>query len=163
MKQTLVKLEWDSIFFNFNVGKISGAIENSNDLEDVENLILKNDIFLTYFSVQQVLPAFAFESKKLDFCLVDKKTTYSKNINPNLEINLSISSIDSTTPEKKLIDLAIQSGKYSRFNIDFKVGKEKFEKMYSLLMKNSINKTIAKDVFVYNEQSEIAGFVTMGG
>ena len=62
----------------------------------------------------------------------------------------------------KLIDLSIQSGIYSRFNIDKKIGKEKFQQLYTLWMVNSINLKIAKDVLVYTEMKDLAGFVTLG-
>jgi dTDP-4-amino-4,6-dideoxy-D-galactose acyltransferase len=162
MKETFMKLVWDSEFFDFNVGKIFGSINNMVDFKNIENIIYENDFLLSYYSVPEELPAFVLENDTLDFCLVDKKTTYVKEINPNLEINSSISFIDNNIPEEKLINLAIQSGKYSRFNVDTKIGKDKFEELYGLLMKNSINHTIAKEVFVFKVDNEIAGFVTLG-
>jgi len=162
MKQIFLKLDWDSNFFNFNVGRITGLIKEKQDIQNVEFLIEENKNKLSYYSTSKELPTFVFESKKLDIVLVDKKTTYSKSINSDLEINKSISTIDNKTPEEKLIDLAIQSGIYSRFNVDKKIGKEKFEEMYGLWMINSINHKIAKEVFIFTENEDIAGFVTLG-
>ena len=95
--------------------------------------------------------------------LADKKTTYLKKINTGLSFPESITSIDENTPFKdKLIDLAIQSGIYSRFNVDERIGKEKFEKMYALWMINSLNRKIAKEVLVFSENNDLSGFVTLG-
>jgi dTDP-4-amino-4,6-dideoxy-D-galactose acyltransferase len=65
-------------------------------------------------------------------------------------------------PNKKLIDLAIESGIYSRFNVDPKIGRKKFEELYTRWIIKSVSKEIADDVLVYKIGGEIAGFVTVG-
>jgi dTDP-4-amino-4,6-dideoxy-D-galactose acyltransferase len=163
MKQTLLKLDWDSDFFKFNVGRIEGLIQKEEDIRNVEFLIEENKIKLSYYSTFSELPSHILKSKKLDIVLVDKKTTYTKNIDANLKIHNSITSIEQNTHHKdKLINLAIQSGIYSRFNIDERIGKEKFEEMYRLWMINSLSRKIAKEVLVFIENNELAGFVTLG-
>jgi dTDP-4-amino-4,6-dideoxy-D-galactose acyltransferase len=162
MKQTLIKLDWDSDFFNFSVGRIEGLIEKEQDIRNIEFLIEENNTELSYYSTSNELPSYVFESKKFDIVLVDKKTTYTKSINSDLVIHNSISSIEQNTSKDKLINLSIQSGIYSRFNIDKRIGKEKFEKMYALWMINSINRKIAKEVLVFTENNNLAGFVSLG-
>ena len=88
-----------------------------------------------------------------------------KDINTGLSFHNSIKSIDSslsTTLQEKLIEQAVQSGIYSRFNVDKKIGKEKYEEMYTLWMLNSLNHTIAKEVLVLLEQNDLKGFITLG-
>lgn len=36
MKQTLIALDWDSDFFNFNIGRIEGLIEKEYDIRSIE-------------------------------------------------------------------------------------------------------------------------------
>lgn len=94
---------------------------------------------------------------------MDKKTTYTKSINSDLIIHKSISSIEQNTSYKdKLINLSIQRGIYSRFNIDKRIGKDKFEKMYALWMINSKNCKFAKEVLIFTNNNDLAGFVTLG-
>jgi dTDP-4-amino-4,6-dideoxy-D-galactose acyltransferase len=163
MKQTLQKLDWDSAFFNFNVGRINGLIQNEEDITDVDSLIIKNDMHLSYYSTTKELPSSINTSVNFDIVLVDKKTTYAKKIISGLSFHESITSVDENTPFKnKLIDLAIQSGVYSRFNVDERIGKEKFEEMYALWMINSLNRQIAKEVLVVSENNDLSGFVTLG-
>jgi len=163
MKQTLLKLDWDSDFFNFDVGRIEGLIQKEQDIRNIEFLIEENNIELSYYSTSNELPSYIFESKKFDIVLVDKKITYAKSINSDLGIHKSITSIEQNTFHKdKLIDLSIQSGIYSRFNVDRRIDKEKFEEMYALWMINSINHKIAKEVLVFTENNDLAGFVTLG-
>ena len=161
MKLTYYKLNWDSDFFKFNVGKITGSIVAIQDLEIIENLIENNNSRLTYFSSLEEIPSFVFKSQRFDISLVDKKTTFTKKINPNLDIDPSISIVDTNISREKLIELSIQSGIYSRFKIDKRIGKNKFEEMYSLWMINSLNKKIAKEVLIYIEENALAGFVTL--
>jgi dTDP-4-amino-4,6-dideoxy-D-galactose acyltransferase len=145
------------------VGKFKGLIENEQDLRSIELLIEKQNTKLSYYATPNKLPANLLESKNLNIVLVDKKTTYVKNINPNLKIHTSISTIDKkTTKIDRLINLSIQSGIYSRFNVDKNIGKDKFEKMYTLWIKNSISRTKAKEVLAFSANNESAGFVTLG-
>lgn len=160
MKQIFLKLNWDSNFFNFIVGKITGPINKKQDIINVDYLIQKNKSKLSYYSSHIELAT--FEIKNLNIILVDKKITYVKVINPNLEINKSISTLGNIPPNEKLINLAIQSGIYSRFKVDKNISKDKFEEMYRLWMINSLSRKIANEVFAFNENNEIAGFVTLG-
>lgn len=162
MNQKFSKLDWDSNFFDFNVGRITGSIKNEQDLQNVETLIAENNTKLCYYSTDKELPELIFKSKRLDFILVDRRTTYSKVINSDLEINKSISTNHDRISVDKLIELAIQSGINSRFNVDKKIGKEKYEEMHRLWMINSLNHKIAKEVFGLTVNKNIAGFVTLG-
>src|SRR5690606_27723077 len=54
------------------------------------------------------------------------------------------------------------SGVYSRFKVDERIEKDKFEEMYALWMTNSLNRTIAHEVLVFLENSVPSGFVTLG-
>jgi dTDP-4-amino-4,6-dideoxy-D-galactose acyltransferase len=162
-QQKLTKLEWDSNFFDFNVARIEGLAENEIDAQNIEHLITQSDTKLSYYSSFTELPQAAIEGFKYDVQLVDKKTTYSKRINSDLTSNKSIFSVDENTVHKaKLIDLAIQSGVYSRFNVDKKIDNLKFKELYGLWMTNSLSRKIAKEVIVFEEEDLLAGFVTLG-
>ena len=163
MEQRLLKLDWDSDFFSYNVSRIEGLLLEKQDIKNIEYLMNKNEIELSYYSTSRELSPYIYEISELDIVLVDKKTTYIKEINPDLEIDKSITSIDQNTIYKeKLIDLAIQSGIYSRFNVDKRIGKDKFEEMYALWMINSLNRKIAKEVLVFSKNNDLSGFVTLG-
>lgn len=163
MEITFTKLDWDSDFFDFNVGRIYGEIQSEQDIKNIEGIIGDNNAKLTYYSSLEELPPFAFESDKFELTLVDRKTSYFKAINKNLSIHNSIKSLDSSTPfTDKLIELALQSGIYSRFNVDKKIGKEKYEELYSTWITKSLNRSFAKEVLVLLEDNELKGFVTLG-
>ncbi len=84
-----------------------------------------------------------------------------KNIIANNVENNFIESYKEKSPDTELIKLAIQSGIYSRFNVDEKIGKQKFEELYSLLLINSLKKEIAQEVLLISNETKITGFVTL--
>ena len=162
MSFTLNKLAWDSDFFDFSVGKIEGTLKNNSDLMLLESLTKSNGILLCYYSATQEIPSSFHKSKRLEFALVDKKVTYRKKINLKIgEMGPYVSAVNELENIKKLEDLAIQSGVYSRFNVDKRIEREKFEELYRLWMRNSINRTIAKEVLVYTIKGNIAGSVSL--
>jgi hypothetical protein len=55
MKQTLRFLDWDSEFFNCNVGRIEGQLISAFDMKNIEYLINKNNIELSYYSTSKEL------------------------------------------------------------------------------------------------------------
>lgn len=61
-----------------------------------------------------------------------------------------------------MINLAIQSGVFSRFNIDKMIGRDKFEELYRIWIIKSVNREIANEVIVYNHNDDIAGYLTIG-
>jgi dTDP-4-amino-4,6-dideoxy-D-galactose acyltransferase len=160
MKQTFLKLDWDSDFFHFNVCNLNSLISNYEDLKAVDTIMDNGKFKLAYYSSVEALNLYSIES--LEIKLVDKKTTYVKKISCSLIAHPLIFSYESIFPSSKLIDLAIQCGIYSRFNVDKNIGKEKFEELYTLWIIKSVKKEIAKEVIVYMHDSDIAGYLTIG-
>ncbi len=164
MQQTFTRLAWDSDFFEFEVGRLSGFIEQEQDIRSIESLILENKSRLTYYSSPKAIAPNLVNNNALEFALVDKKTTYCKAISPRVDSDNRVISIINPTAkiEEKLIGLALQSGIYSRFKVDKKIGQEKFEALYRLWMLKSISREIAQDLLAFVEQGEVAGFVSLG-
>jgi len=160
MKQEILKLEWDSEFFNFNVGKINQSILSQNDLKSIAELMFLGNFKLAYYSSKHELNIENNTSLEIKF--VDKKTTFVKKVNPKLKAHASIFTYNEKIPTDKLVKLAIQSGVYSRFNVDTKIGRDKFEELYRIWVTKSVEREIAKDVIVYVHDNETAGYLTIG-
>ncbi len=160
MKQTLLKLDWDSDFFRFNICRIQGSIRNIEDLRAVDLKMNESKFELAYYSSVEELKIDNIDS--LEISLVDKKTTYVKKTNNALKAHPLIHSYISDFPSSKVINLAIQSGVYSRFNVDKKIGRDKFEELYKLWVIKSVKREIANEVIVYNHNDDIAGYLTIG-
>ncbi|MBL4710299.1 MAG: GNAT family N-acetyltransferase [Flavobacteriales bacterium] len=161
MELNFEKLIWDSEFFNMKIGRVNGDLENENDIKKIESLLADNEVDLSYFSTQKEISQLISSSKRYEFKLVDKKTTYFREMYSENELSADLSSYSSKTSNSKLDNLAIQSGVFSRFNVDKKIEKQKFEELYKLWISKSLTREIAKEVLVYKMENEIVGFVTL--
>ena len=159
MKQQLLKLDWDSDFFHFNVCRIEGLIENHEDARAIDCMMEAGNFKLAYYASSKEL--FLEPTHTLEIKLVDKKTKYIKEVGSTAKYYPSISSYEYDYPNGILLDLAVQSGIYSRFNIDKKIGQAKFEELYKLWVIKSVRKELAKEVFVHRLHNDITGFVTV--
>ena len=90
---------------------------------------------------------------------MDVQKSLSKREDPDPRICSYPRSISSS----ELIELAIQSGEYSRFALDPRIPKNKFEKLYTLWINRAVAGEIAEEVLVIKESGEIIGFVTLSG
>lgn len=154
----LKKLEWDSDFFGFGVARL----DYSNELNLEESL--KNSLQNPHHLVYVFSPDPIKEKQNLTTLdtmgvkLIFKKKLVSKSV----KLHSNIVSYPNEIVSEKLLDLAYQSGIYSRFKLDPKMPKGSFEKLYQLWIKGSVERSIAKEVYVYKVGAEIAGMLTLG-
>lgn len=152
-------LKWDTDFFNFKVSEIRTNNISEMELKIILNLLKKEGYVLIYLFLNKKF------DKKLSaykMKLVDRKIIYTKKILKNdLEIS-HIIKYELNYPSQDLINLAIESGIHSRFNIDENIEKEKYQELYKQWIINSVNKKIAKEVLIYLEEGKTAGMVTLG-
>lgn len=163
MKKRYDILAWDSNFFGYKVGRINDLPVTKDDLSHFIKNIKQDNLELAYFSSSKaqinILNSFATH---FDIKLVDTKVTYHKVLKNNPVTDKNIVAYTKDYPEEKLLNLAVESGVYSRFNVDKNIASSKFEALYQTWMINSVNKKIAKEVLVCYIKDEIAGFVTLG-
>lgn len=105
--------------------------------------------------------------------LVDWKTTYLLKLrnldgsnlcrNAYHSQSFKIRSMRGSTVSRALLDLAIASGSFSRFKVDEKIPVSGYHGMFEAWMKNSLNGSVADEVFVAydNYTEEEIGFVTV--
>lgn len=156
-------LDWDSNFFGYKVCKVKIEIEEAGDLDSVLEKMVSEQCTLAYYLSKNMISTILKQSPVLNIVLVDRKTVFIKTINANGNLsNKSVSIYTDEVPNQALLQLAVQAGKYSRFFIDKKIGEEKAAELYELWMINSVNKSIAKEILVYNESNNPVGFVTLG-
>lgn len=151
-------LPWDSGFFKFKVARIKENVSLALD-NPVLNGLFENNINLVYYSSPNQLKV--FENRCYTISLVDKKITYAKEVSSR-QHNSKVVAYNQSYPDEKLVNLAISSGVYSRFNTDKRIRRESFETLYTLWITKSVSKEIAEEVLVYKEDNEIQGFVTVG-
>lgn len=163
MTNSLEIATWDSDFFGYPIGKVRAKQIPADSLQEIKIHSAANGIKLLYLfadpsdqvSNQSALAAGAE--------LADQKVIYFIRTNeitvPQTDDHIELYS--SPVPNSKLIDLSIQSGLYSRYKLDKNFKNQEFERLYTAWIENSVNKKIADFTFVYRENSEILGFITM--
>lgn len=154
----LTRLEWDSSFFRFNVGKVLSAgekVECSHALDAMK----REGFDLAYWPSPQSLPA-CFNR----FFIVNQ-TTFEKPIaesfSQSKESEFRVEIYPQTLANDELKQLAFIAGWSSRFRIDPRIPNERFEELYATWINRSCLREIADSVLVAIAQNELAGFVTL--
>lgn len=147
----LKKLEWDSNFFNLNVGELKN---HGND-----QLISTGDFDLIYL-VQKQDDLVKFKGFTQTY--VDYKLTFIKEIRKHTANGISTKCFSSPTESEfvELCALALLSGQYSRFKCDPKFDQSYFEKLYIQWVKNSVCDEVSKGLFYIKVDGFTVGFVT---
>ncbi len=147
------KIEWDSNFFELQIGE--KIIENHNiiDLEidgfDLLYIKSQNEIDLEFTNYKNT-----FSDQIIIFqrdCSEIKQTVQSQNIVPFSKTNFAIS---------ELYNLGYESGKFSRFKMDKNFDNQKFQKLYRLWIDNSLNGLMADELMVYCQNDKLTGFLS---
>jgi dTDP-4-amino-4,6-dideoxy-D-galactose acyltransferase len=144
-------LEWDSSFFNRRIG----LLDLNNGSPNFEDL---NDWDLVYIMSDE---DFTLDINKFNRTYCETKVVFSKMIIECKEpIDENISVAEKNDNKRQIYNLALESGKFSRFNLDENFKRREFKKLYYKWVDNSFNKEFADAVLVYKFENEIIGFVT---
>jgi dTDP-4-amino-4,6-dideoxy-D-galactose acyltransferase len=151
------RLEWDSKFWGIETGRFDLKQEFliPNNLNKFEFVYIFSDRLLN----QEELHQFGGQIH-----LADEKRVYLKRLNNEIVLpnsNIVSFSVERAIP-KRLYDLAIQSGHYSRFSLDPNLPKEGFKQLYLTWLERSVSRAIADEVLVFENDNIIRGFITLG-
>ncbi|MBJ6749697.1 GNAT family N-acetyltransferase [Geomonas anaerohicana] len=160
-------LDWDTGFFGFKVARILPERLQSAQLQTALAELEREGVTLAYWacdpddlgSQQAALQSGGFlADRKVTYC-IDAATMRDRGIPPSgSSVERYVDEV--TTPE--LEELALQAGVYSRFRIDPRMPREKFEELYRIWIRNSVNGRIADQVLVARDAGKIVGMVTVG-
>jgi len=151
------KLVWDSNFFGFRVGRVEIQTEDeSRALASQKKLLMKDYDLIYVFSNHGLF--FADSDAKL----VDEKKVYTISDNFCLEEDSNVVFWDKEWGvTKDLLSLALVSGGYSRFKLDERFPSGSYERLYSIWIEQSVNHSIATEVFCYMVDNTPKGLVTL--
>lgn len=145
------QLAWDSDFFKKKIGKIS------IDFEITDFSLLDEpgcEILYIFSKARQPL----LEQK--GFAVLDTKVNYFKKGNTLFKSDVEDIISYHGDINDRLIKLALQSGWKSRFKMDANLN-NKFEEMYFMWLKKSLDRTSADDFFVAMDNVKVVGFVSV--
>lgn len=148
-------LKWDSRFFNLKIGKINNLSQAplTDELQKYDLVYIES---LNAGKLNKKLAA------HFHIVFTDKKTIYLKSVDKNPEKpDKNISTYPFKTANKKLTDIAVQSGAYSRFKLDTHFKKDDYKKLYIKWIHNSVAKKSADAVLIYGPAKNPEGFITL--
>lgn len=162
----VVYLPFDSDLFGIKVGqlRLGDNIPLPSEVNASLQAAERNGYKLVYIKYNvahalQVddLPAAVYE---------DVKVTFGINLHPTLMVEGNTDGIKpleqaGTQHADQLLHLAFVSGEYSRFKLDPLFPTDAFSKLYTIWLEKSLNKQIADVVYVFEENGQILGFVTV--
>lgn len=148
----IIRLEWDSEFFGYEVGYYL----TNDGLIPLESELKQSGFRLIYIMSQNKLRYTYID-------LMDEKAFLNCEINSN---NLTLKK--STVPfnskihsKQELLELNLKSGIFSRFYIDKNFSNSEYEKLYNKWMIKCIEDNDNFKILIKCINSEIAGFVAL--
>ena len=146
------KATWDTDFFGYNVGTLD--VSNGEEVDKI--LTASNDFRLIYIMADQ--PIETTQSKLVDIkVMLTRNLEHEKSYSECNELEIFDKEIDSF---EDLENLALQSGVYSRFNLDSNFVNYEYERMYKAWLAKSIQDS-SIDVLIKKISGKIVGFVTL--
>jgi dTDP-4-amino-4,6-dideoxy-D-galactose acyltransferase len=157
----IMPLDWDSKQLGVQTAKITATSLSLPELQNALDAAKLQNIKLLYWVVDQHEAGSIDAAKKLNGILTDHKVTYLMDLT-KADLSPSVESYQSTTPSDELIHLAYESGNYSRFRADPNLTEEQFQQIYKTWITNSVNRSIAEEVLVINDNNKLSGMITLG-
>ncbi len=154
MNNFIEKLDWDSHFFGFKVGRIKlQTLEQPLDLEQMG----QSDYRLIYVFSEESLDLNAFYSQRINYQKKLKLTPEKKEFvgEKHPAINLATSS---DIEQKEIQDLALIAGKYSRFSLDPMFPEGTTNSMYKAWLSQAMENSTHK-IAIYKEEEQLKGFI----
>lgn len=157
-------LNWDSTVLGVKVAKITAEQLSLEKLGAVLSALKQQNIQLVYWCIDpdDIVSQAAAEAQH--GFLVDEKITYTVNLLPFKETlqHRTWDDYEQQQATPDLVELALESGKFSRFIQDPKMGYERFKNLYTQWINNSCNQTIAEGVIIIRGPDGLAGMATVG-
>ena len=161
-------LEWDSNFFGFPVARILGPKISADALLKAVLDLKSRGIALIYWASHEIKPSPTIA--QLNGHLADIKTTFCLDLtDPNTAARIAVDSpgtnivpFDPTMSMSEAEALAVQSGEYSRFALDKKIPRDRYEDLYKTWIGRSLKNEIAEEVLVVRDAGKLVGLITLG-
>jgi dTDP-4-amino-4,6-dideoxy-D-galactose acyltransferase len=164
----LERLDWDSKHFGFPVARIAAAIDDDR-LEQALSTARREGVRLVYWSTSADRAAPAAVLSAFNGLLADRKATFARalgsiNEETSAERGLHVAAYGAGQASPDLVALAIAAGVHSRFAVDSRIERAKFESLYRVWIERSVRREIAGDVLIAHDgraNQPLAGMITV--
>ena len=154
-------LSWDSNFFNKKIGRIQLVVDEQNNLAELLDKAKKDKYELVYVFLPEELLLSENQLSKLKGKLVDRKIVYRQVYTGCTVNNEEVEEYTSPELTDELVNLAYDSGVYSRYNTDKGFTSVDFQKLYYTWITKSVSNEMADKIFVIKQNGIIEGMVTL--
>lgn len=162
---TVERLTWDSEFFGFAVGRLSGPVTSDQDLARALASGATQGIRLAYGQCRHGDEAAAALCLLQGGRRVDTKHTYALALagvpapQPTPEPDRALA--NDPCDRRRVRSLAWQSAQYSRFRVDPDMPPRAWRRLYTAWAHNSLNGQFADAVLVERRHGDVVGMVSV--
>lgn len=160
----LEPLPWDSAFLGLPVARLVVPERETAGLTAALAAARHSGVRLLYLMAAPHDADTAAIAHRAGAWLADRKLTFAMPVATAPGAVAPTGLIAATTTyTPQLESLAWQSAEYSRFRLDPRLGRDVFQRMYSLWLRNSLAGAIARKVLVWhNAEGQELGLLTLG-
>ena len=149
-------LEWDSSFFGLRIGK---AIVSTQKV--LEELSFMRDKLSEMYDLIYIFTNNDSAAPIPGSILVDRKVVYSMEVAGPSSFDCNIVEYKETFVSEDLLKLSLTSGEYSRYRLDKHFPPNSYERLYTRWIEQSVNHSIANEVFCYMVNDSPKGLITL--
>jgi dTDP-4-amino-4,6-dideoxy-D-galactose acyltransferase len=154
-------LPWDSSLFGFPVARLHPECIYRGQLDQAISVMRAQQIQLAYATLPWNDVKSRESLSRLGISPVDQRVLFKKQITKSIEPTEKIEHWATSECPVELEELALVSGRFSRFCLDPQVPVHVFPQLYREWIRRSVRCEIAKAVFVTREQRALTGMVTV--
>lgn len=154
-------LDWDTDVLGIPTARIEPGQLNEVQLKELLGELKNQNIKLVYWASDSNDEKSQEAARAFNGVLADKKVTFEKSLTPIDSLPAGIHVSRDEVLNAELLSLAYSIGGESRFFLDTNLPRDAYQKVYKQWMINSLNRSVAKQVFVAIRDNKIAGVVTL--
>lgn len=149
-------LEWDSSFFGLRIGKTIVSTQ-----KELDELSFMRDGLGEKYDLIYIFSEKDISAPVPGFILVDRKVIYSMEVTDPSCFDNHILEYKEPFVSEDLLKLALASGEYSRYKLDKQFPSNSYERLYTRWIEQSVNHSIADEVFCYTIKGSPKGLITL--
>jgi len=157
------KMLWDTNFFGYSVGSIDLRQYKDIDVSRLKDVLIKSGTKVCYCYSESTNQVIQDRFKEYGIEIADRKVTFIKSISADeTTCSPEIINVLGSEMTPKILEIALQSGVYSRFKRDPEFHNNEYEKLYTEWITKSMSGDIALAVLVFYIDGDEAGLITVG-
>lgn len=149
--------KWDTDNLGLKIGNLNVSEPVTRELLDRARYEAKAENYDLLYIKDVMIPEDLLSDKLI---LADTKITYAITVKDKLYACNNVKSISGFPITNELIELAYESGKYSRYKLDPNFPKGVFERLYEIWISKSLSGDIANEVLASQSHEKITGLLT---